>query len=119
MSARIAGVNLPVNKHANIALRSIYGIGPTRALKICGVAGIDPSAKIRDLAEEELDKLRAEVGRFTIEGDLRREVTMNIKRKQDIGCYVGRRHRAGLPVRGQGTKNNARTRKGKRKPVRQ
>lgn len=118
MAVRIAGVNLP-NKHARIALRAIYGIGPTRASQICASAGVDPAMKIEEISEGELEKLRAEVDTFTIEGDLRREVSTNIKRKMDLGCYQGVRHRRGLPVRGQNTKNNSRTRKGKRKPVRQ
>jgi small subunit ribosomal protein S13 len=118
MAVRIAGVNLP-NKHAQIALRAIYGIGPTRALKICESAGVTPTTKIEEIAEGEVEKLRAEVDRFTIEGDLRREISTNIKRKMDLGCYQGVRHRRGLHVHGQNTKNNSRTRKGKRKPVRQ
>ncbi|HEB99051.1 MAG TPA: 30S ribosomal protein S13 [Thiotrichales bacterium] len=116
--ARIAGINIPVNKHAVIALRSIYGIGPTRARKICEAAGVAPDRKIRDLAENEVEALRAEVGKYTVEGDLRREVSMNIKRLMDLGCYRGLRHRRGLPVRGQRTKTNARTRKGPRRPIR-
>ena len=116
--ARIAGVNIPTQKHINIGLRSIYGIGPTRSEKICVAVGIDPMSKVGTLTEAQLDELRAEVGKYLIEGDLRREVTMNIKRKLDLGCYAGIRHRKGLPVRGQRTKTNARTRKGKRKPVR-
>ena len=114
MSARIAGVNIP-NKHACVALRSIYGIGPTRALKICSEAGVNPASKIYDLTEDELDKLRNQVALFTVEGDLRREVSMHIKLKVDLGCYQGIRHRRGLPVHGQRTHTNARTRKGKRK----
>ncbi len=115
--ARIAGINIPDNKHAVIALRSIYGIGPTRARAICAAAGVTAEMKIRDLAESELERLRAEVGRFTVEGDLRREVSMNIKRLMDLGCYRGLRHRRGLPVRGQRTRTNARTRKGPRRPI--
>lgn len=115
--ARIAGVNIPVHKHAEIALTAIYGIGRSRARKICSAAGIRPEAKIKDLAEAELENLRTEVGRFTVEGDLRREVTMNIKRLMDLGCYRGIRHRRGLPVRGQRTSTNARTRKGKRRAI--
>lgn len=118
MSARIAGVNIPVNKHARIALRAIYGIGSTRALKICEAAGVDPGAKISDLAEADIESLRGEVVKYTLEGDLRREISMNIKRMMDLGCNIGIRHRRGLPVNGQRTKTNARTRKGKRKPVR-
>jgi small subunit ribosomal protein S13 len=115
--ARIAGVNIPNHKHTEIALTAIYGIGRSRAQKICDVAGVDRSAKIKDLTEEQMDRLREEVGRFSVEGDLRREITMNIKRLMDLGCYRGVRHRRGLPVRGQRTRTNARTRKGPRKAV--
>jgi small subunit ribosomal protein S13 len=115
--ARIAGVNIPDRKHVVIALRSIYGIGPTRAASICDAAGVEPSRKVMELSDEELEKLRAEVGKYTVEGDLRREVSMNIKRLMDLGCNRGIRHRRGLPVRGQRTKTNARTRKGPRKPI--
>ncbi len=118
MAARIAGVNIPVNKHAVIALQSIYGIGATRALKICKEAGIAPSNQIKNLSEEELEALRQGVAQFTVEGDLRRERSMDIKRVMDMGSYRGTRHRRGLPARGQRTKTNARTRKGKRKPIR-
>jgi small subunit ribosomal protein S13 len=113
--ARIAGVNVPDKKHTIIALQSIYGIGPTRAKLICASAGIDPAVQIRTLTEGELDKLRAEIGKFIVEGDLRREVSMSIKRLVDMGAYRGLRHRRGLPVRGQRTRTNARTRKGPRK----
>ncbi|MFT4046246.1 MAG: 30S ribosomal protein S13 [Solimonas sp.] len=113
--ARIAGVNIPDRKHTVIALRAIYGIGKTRAQKICEAAGIDPSVQIRTLTEGELERLRAEVGKFTVEGDLRREVSMSIKRLIDLGSYRGLRHRRGLPVRGQRTRTNARTRKGPRR----
>lgn len=116
--ARIAGVNIPVNKHTVVGLQSIYGIGLTRAQRICEMAGIEPSAKVKDLLEEQLKKIRDAVASFMVEGDLRREVSMNIKRKIDLACYQGVRHRHGLPVRGQRTKTNARTRKGKRKAVR-
>ena len=116
--ARIAGINIPVQKHAVIALTAIYGIGATRARSICDAAGIKADAKIKDLSEAELDALRAEVGKFTVEGDLRREVSMNIKRLMDLGCYRGIRHRRGLPVRGQRTQTNARTRKGPRRMIR-
>lgn len=119
MAARIAGVNIPVNKHACIALRAVYGIGPTRALKICEKANIAPTTRIKDLTEAELELLREGVSEFTVEGDLRREVSMNIKRLMDLGCNRGIRHRRGLPLRGQRTKTNARTRKGKRKPIKQ
>lgn len=115
--ARIAGINVPVQKHTVIALTSIYGIGRTRSQQICAAAGIAPDAKIRDLSEAEVEQLRAEVAKFSVEGDLRREVSMDIKRLKDLGCYRGVRHRRGLPVRGQRTKTNARTRKGPRRMV--
>ena len=115
--ARIAGINIPVNKHAEIALTAIYGIGRTRAQVICKSAGVAPTSKIKDLAENEIEALRTEVGKFAVEGDLRREVSMNIKRLMDLGCYRGIRHRRGLPLRGQRTKTNARTRKGPRKMI--
>jgi len=115
--ARIAGVNIPNHKHAVIALTSIYGIGRTRAQQICQEAGINPAAKIKDLTDADVDKLREGVGKFAVEGDLRREITMNIKRLMDLGCYRGTRHRKGLPVRGQRTRTNARTRKGPRKQM--
>ena len=115
--ARIAGINIPVNKHTEIALTSIFGIGRTSAQKICTAAGIEPTAKVKDLAENEIESLRTEVAKFTVEGDLRREVSMNIKRLMDLGCYRGIRHRRGLPLRGQRTKTNARTRKGPRKAI--
>ncbi len=116
--ARIAGVNIPDNKHLRIALTYIYGIGLTRSKKICAATGLDPGTKIKDLVEEELDKIRREITGFEVEGDLRREVSMNIKRLMDLGCYRGIRHRKGLPVRGQQTQTNARTRKGPRRAVR-
>lgn len=115
--ARIAGINIPDHKHAVIALTAIYGIGKTRSKAICAAVGIAEDVKIRELSEEQIDKLRDEVGKFTVEGDLRREVTLNIKRLLDLGCYRGLRHRRSLPVRGQRTKTNARTRKGPRKPI--
>lgn len=115
--ARIAGINIPDHKHAVIALTAIYGIGKTRSQAICAAAGIAEDVKIRELSEEQIDKLRDEVGKFTVEGDLRREVTLNIKRLLDLGCYRGLRHRRSLPVRGQRTKTNARTRKGPRNPI--
>jgi len=115
--ARIAGINVPVNKHAEIALTAIYGIGRTRAQKICAEAGVTPTTKIKDLDETQVENLRTEVAKFTVEGDLRREVSMNIKRLMDLGAYRGIRHRRGLPLRGQRTKTNARTRKGPRKLV--
>ena len=115
--ARIAGINIPVNKHTGIALTAIYGIGPTRAQEICKAAGVVATNKVKDLAENEVEALRAEVAKFTVEGDLRREISMNIKRLMDLGCYRGIRHRRGLPLRGQRTKTNARTRKGPRKMI--
>ncbi len=115
--ARIAGINVPVNKHTVIALQSIYGIGKTRSRSICAVTGINPEAKIKDLTEEQLESIRSEVGKYAVEGDLRREVTMSIKRLMDMGSYRGLRHRRGLPVRGQRTRTNARTRKGPRKMI--
>ncbi|MBI1195949.1 MAG: 30S ribosomal protein S13 [Gammaproteobacteria bacterium] len=116
--ARIAGINIPVNKHVVIALTSIYGIGQTRAKQICESSKIASTTKVKDLSEGELETLRDEVGKYVVEGDLRREVSMNIKRLMDLGCYRGIRHRRGLPLRGQRTKTNARTRKGPRKPIR-
>ena len=115
--ARIAGINIPINKHAWIALTSIYGIGRARAYEICGNAKVEPGTKIRDLTEAEVEALRSEVVKYSVEGDLRREVSMNIKRLMDLGCFRGLRHRRGLPLRGQRTKTNARTRKGPRKPI--
>lgn len=116
--ARISGVNIPDNKHAVISLTYIFGVGKTSAKTLCDVTGITPTAKVRDLTDEQLDSLRSEVGKLNVEGDLRRELQMNIKRLKDLGCYRGLRHRHGLPVRGQRTKTNARTRKGPRKPIR-
>jgi len=116
--ARIAGINIPDQKHAVIGLTYVYGIGLTRAQVICASAGIEPTTKIRELTEEQLETLRTEVGKFTVEGDLRREVSMNIKRLMDLGCYRGIRHRRGLPLRGQRTQTNARTRKGPKRPIR-
>jgi len=115
--ARIAGINIPPNKHTVIGLTYIYGIGQTRAQQICASTGIEATQKIGDLSEDVLEKLRNEVGNYTIEGDLRREVSMSIKRLMDLGCYRGIRHRRGLPLRGQRTRTNARTRKGPRRPV--
>jgi small subunit ribosomal protein S13 len=115
--ARIAGINIPVQKHVVIALTSIYGIGTTRANGICQAAGVEPARKVRDLSESEVEALRAEVAKFVVEGDLRRDVSMNIKRLMDLGCYRGLRHRRGLPLRGQRTRTNARTRKGPRRMV--
>jgi small subunit ribosomal protein S13 len=115
--ARIAGVNIPNHQHTEIALTAIYGVGRSRAQKICDSAGVLRTTKIKDLTEADMDRLREEVGKFAVEGDLRREVTMSIKRLMDLGCYRGVRHRRGLPVRGQRTRTNARTRKGPRKSV--
>jgi small subunit ribosomal protein S13 len=113
--ARIAGINIPNHQHAGIALTAIYGIGRSRAVAICTAAGVKPNRKIKDLTDAEMDRLRENIGRVTVEGDLRREVQMSIKRLIDLGCYRGSRHRKGLPVRGQRTRTNARTRKGPRK----
>ena len=113
--ARIAGINIPNHQHAEIALTAIYGIGRSRAQAICAVAGVQGNRKIKDLNDAELDRLRESVQRLTVEGDLRREVQMSIKRLIDLQCYRGSRHRKGLPVRGQRTRTNARTRKGPRK----
>lgn len=115
--ARIAGINIPVQKHTVIALTSIYGIGRTCAREICRVAGVAPDAKVKDLTEAQLEALRGEVGKRKVEGDLRRDISMNIKRLMDLGTYRGMRHRRGLPVRGQRTRTNARTRKGPRRMV--
>jgi small subunit ribosomal protein S13 len=116
--ARIAGINLPLQKHVVIALTSIYGIGRTTATEICEKAGVATNTKVRDLTDSEAEKLRSGVAEINVEGDLRREVTMNIKRLMDLGSYRGIRHRRGLPVRGQRTKTNARTRKGPARPIR-
>lgn len=115
--ARIAGVNIPNHQQAEIALTSIYGIGRPTAQKICDAAGVVRSTKIKDVSDADMEKLREEVAKYTVEGDLRREVTMNIKRLMDLGCYRGLRHRKGLPCRGQRTRTNARTRKGPRKAI--
>ncbi|NII11629.1 30S ribosomal protein S13 [Oleiagrimonas sp. C23AA] len=115
--ARIAGVNLPVHKHVWVGLQSIYGIGRTRSHQVCADAGVEPTTPIKSLSEGEVEKLRAEIAKYVVEGDLRREVGMSIKRLMDLGCYRGLRHRRGLPVRGQRTKTNARTRKGPRRPI--
>jgi len=113
--ARIAGINIPVNKHIGVGLMHIYGIGRSRALSVCKAANIDPSTKVRDLTEPEVNALRTQVTRFMVEGDLRRENAMSLKRLMDLGCYRGIRHRKGLPARGQRTRTNARTRKGPRR----
>jgi len=115
--ARIAGINIPVNKHVVVALTSIYGIGTSSAKKICEAAGVAPHTEVKDLAEPEVAGLRSAVANFVVEGDLRRETSMNIKRLMDLGCYRGIRHRRGLPLRGQRTRTNARTRKGPRRPI--
>ena len=115
--ARIAGINIPMNKHVVIGLTHIYGVGRTRAKIACEAAGVDPTTKVKDLTEAEVNALRAQVARGLVEGDLRREVSMNIKRLMDLGCYRGLRHRRGLPVNGQRTHTNARTRKGPRKGI--
>ncbi|MFN4114868.1 MAG: 30S ribosomal protein S13 [Inhella sp.] len=115
--ARIAGINIPPQKHTEIGLTSIYGIGRTTAQKICTAAGVPFNKKIKDLSDSDLEKLRDEIGKLTIEGDLRREMSINIKRLMDLGCYRGFRHRRGLPMRGQRTRTNARTRKGPRRAI--
>ena len=113
--ARIAGINIPPHQHTEIGLTAIYGIGRSRARKICEACGIAYDKKVKDLSDADQEKIREQVGKFLIEGDLRRETTMSIKRLMDIGCYRGFRHRRGLPVRGQRTRTNARTRKGPRR----
>ncbi len=115
--ARISGINLPGHKHTDIGLTHIFGIGRPRAQAICEAAGVACDTKIKDLTEDEAEKLRQEVGKFTVEGDLRRETSMNIKRLMDMASFRGIRHRRGLPLRGQRTKTNARTRKGPRRPI--
>ncbi|KUM03406.1 30S ribosomal protein S13 [Chromobacterium subtsugae] len=115
--ARIAGVNIPNHAHAVIGLQAIFGVGQTRAQHICAAASVNPSTKVKDLTEAEMEALRDQVAKFTVEGDLRREITMSIKRLMDMGCYRGMRHRRGLPCRGQRTRTNARTRKGPRKAI--
>jgi small subunit ribosomal protein S13 len=116
--ARIAGINIPDNKHAGISLTYVFGIGRTTAVKICEAVGVNPSEKIQDLGEDKLDAIRSEISRMSVEGDLRREKNMAIKRLMDLGCYRGIRHRRSLPVRGQRTRTNSRTRKGPRRPIR-
>jgi len=112
--ARIAGINIPMNKHVVIGLTHIYGVGRTRAKAVCEAAGVDPTTKVKDLTEVEVNSLRTQIAKGLVEGDLRREVSMNIKRLMDLGTYRGLRHRKGLPLRGQRTRTNARTRKGPR-----
>jgi small subunit ribosomal protein S13 len=116
--ARIAGINIPDQKHLLISLTSIYGIGKSRATKICEKVGLPPTNKVKTLTESQIEQIRDELSKYIVEGDLRREVAMNIKRLMDLGCYRGLRHRRGLPVRGQRTRTNARTRKGPRRPIR-
>lgn len=113
--ARIAGINIPPQQHSEIGLTAIYGIGRTTARAICDASGVPYNKRIKDLSDAELEKVRDVIGKLTIEGDLRREISVNIKRLMDLGCYRGFRHRRGLPVRGQRTRTNARTRKGPRK----
>ncbi|MGA0024507.1 MAG: 30S ribosomal protein S13 [Burkholderiales bacterium] len=113
--ARIGGVNIPNHQHAEVALTAIFGVGRSRARAICVAAGINTATKMKDLSDSDMDKLREQVAKFTTEGDLRREISMNIKRLMDLGTWRGKRHRAGLPMRGQRTRTNARTRKGPRK----
>ena len=113
--AHIAGINIPLNKHVWVGLTHIYGVGRTRALSACDGAGVNPETKVKDLTEAEINAIRSQIAKFAVEGDLRREVSMNIKRLMDLGCYRGIRHRRGLPVNGQRTRTNARTRKGPRK----
>lgn len=115
--ARIAGVNIPVRKRVGVALTYIYGVGDSRAKAVCEKAGVSPDTRVKDLTDSEEVAIRDAVNEYSVEGDLRREVSMNIKRLRDIGSYRGMRHRRGLPVRGQKTKNNARTRKGPQKPA--
>ncbi|MGC8520755.1 MAG: 30S ribosomal protein S13 [Steroidobacteraceae bacterium] len=113
--ARIAGINIPLNKHVWVGLTHIYGVGRTRARNACEAAGINPQTRVKDLTEAEINAIRSQIAKFAVEGDLRREVSMNIKRLMDLGSYRGIRHRRGLPVNGQRTRTNARTRKGPRK----
>ena len=115
--ARIAGINIPTDKHIVIGLQSIFGIGQTRSKLICETLKLDPSTKVSQLTEDQLESIRVAVSKFEVEGDLRREVAMNIKRLRDLGCYRGIRHRKSLPLRGQRTKTNARTRKGPRRLI--
>ena len=113
--ARIAGINIPMNKHVGIGLTHIFGVGRSRAKDVCAAVGLDPTTKVKDLTESEVAALRSQIAKFAVEGDLRREVSMNIKRLMDLGTWRGMRHRKGLPLRGQRTRTNARTRKGPRK----
>ena len=113
--ARIAGINIPMNKHVWVGLTHIFGVGRARARNACEAAGVNPNTRVKDLTENEVNAIRSQIAKFAVEGDLRREVSMNIKRLMDLGCYRGIRHRKGLPMRGQRTRTNARTRKGPRK----
>ena len=113
--ARIAGINIPMSKHVWVGLTHIFGVGNTQAKKACAAAGVKPNTLVKDLTDPEVTALRTQIGKLTVEGDLRRENAMNIKRLMDLGCYRGIRHRRGLPLRGQRTRTNARTRKGPRK----
>ncbi|HEX7417936.1 MAG TPA: 30S ribosomal protein S13 [Steroidobacteraceae bacterium] len=113
--ARIAGINIPMNKHVWIGLTHIYGVGRNRAREACAAAGVDPTTKVKDLTEPEVNAIRSQISKWLVEGDLRRDISMNIKRLMDLGSHRGIRHRKGLPVRGQRTRTNARTRKGPRK----
>ncbi len=116
--ARIAGINIPTNKHIVIGLQHIFGVGRSSAGKICAAADIDPATQVGELSEPEVERIRSAIADYTVEGDLRREVSINIKRLLDLGCYRGIRHRRGLPMHGQRTRTNARTRKGPRRLVR-
>lgn len=116
--ARLAGINIPDNKHTEVSLTYIFGIGRTTAKQLCDKTGVSRTARVQDLTEDELDKLRSEISAMNVEGDLRREIQLNVKRLLDLGCNRGIRHRRNLPVRGQNTKNNARTRKGPKRPIR-
>ena len=115
--ARIAGINIPTDKHIVIGLQSIYGVGQSRSKLICEALKLNPSTKVSELTEDQLESIRGAVSKYEVEGDLRREVSMNIKRLRDLGCYRGIRHRKSLPLRGQRTKTNARTRKGPRRLI--
>lgn len=116
--ARLAGINIPDNKHAEISLTYIFGIGRKTARDLCETTGVSPTAKVQDLSEADLDLLRNEISKISVEGDLRRGIQLNIKRLLDLGCYRGIRHRRNLPLNGQRTKTNARTRKGPKRPIR-
>lgn len=115
--ARIAGINIPMNKHVWIGLTHIYGMGRARSRAVCEAAGVEPTTKVKDLTEAEINAIRSAIAKAPVEGDLRREVSMNIKRLMDIGCYRGLRHRRGMPLRGQRTRTNARTRRGPKRAI--